>query len=480
MNKMKCSLLVIGGGGSGLTAAARAADRGLADVLVLEKTDTVGGASVLAKEISAVDTRRQNEFGASANLDNYFNEAMTLNGWSGNPRVVRTVLANSGHYMEWLESKGVLCDTNQSDDKYFDTLEGKGQVGRAITDAMAGECERLGVKIMLGTRATELIFDGGGGVSGVKAVGVDEYEIEAGAVVIACGSFSANMDMLKKYLPKYFDDGNSVDFEVLGGEALCRFADGDGIKMLEGSRMLPDYHLEIDMSGPTHSANEATNYAIKLPEMVWVNARGCRYNAEGAGAEAYRLLVEQPGGYCHAIFDSATVDYIIDEHLPSVKRRLSHDLKYRRLAKLKDILAAEVEEGTAFMADSIAELARLIDVDEAVLTAEIEGYNVFCEAGEDVKYYKNPDCLRPVKTAPFYALKGRTSYRCTFGGISVDEHMRVVLKGGGVVGGLYAVGDNAAGWSSEYGRSPDAGLMWAVNTGYVAADEIYAATTSDY
>lgn len=81
------------------------------------------------------------------------------------------MLANSGHYMEWLVSKGVRCDTNQADVKYVDTLKGKGRVDRSIIAAMAEECERLGVKIMLGTRATELTFDSGGGVSGVRALG---------------------------------------------------------------------------------------------------------------------------------------------------------------------------------------------------------------------------------------------------------------------------------------------------------------------
>ena len=124
-----------------------------------------------------------------------------------------------------------------------------------------------------------------------------------------------------------------------------------------------------------------------------------------------------------------------------------------------------------FAADSLEELAKRINVKPETLKATVEEYNAFCEKGHDELFAKNPDYLWPIKVPKFYAVKVRTVFLGTLGGIKINQRTEVIDKKGNVIPGLYAVGFDAGGmWGESYCfRAASGGSSgFAVNSGRIA------------
>ena len=102
----------------------------------------------------------------------------------------------------------------------------------------------------------------------------------------------------------------------------------------------------------------------------------------------------------------------------------------------KELKAAE-ERGTSevFSADSIEELAEKMGVDKQVLKATVEEYNGFCAKGHDDLFAKNRKYLRALKGPKFYAVKARTLFLGTLGGIKINHRTEVLDKKGNVIPG---------------------------------------------
>src|SRR5262249_50333615 len=100
-------IIIVGGGGAGLSAAIMARDAG-ASCMILEADRKLGGATALSAAVmSAADTSVQRAAGVTDTSDAMFRYMMPLSGWEANPRIVRILCDQSGPSLEWLISLGV-------------------------------------------------------------------------------------------------------------------------------------------------------------------------------------------------------------------------------------------------------------------------------------------------------------------------------------------------------------------------------------
>ena len=105
-----------------------------------------------------------------------------------------------------------------------------------------------------------------------------------------------------------------------------------------------------------------------------------------------------------------------------------------------------VEEGMAWKADSLDELADMIDIDKATLLDTIARYNDGVAAGVDEEFGKAPENMVPIATPPFYAIQVFNATFGTIGGLDVDTQMRVLAQdGASPIAGLYAIGLDSMG-----------------------------------
>ncbi|MDQ7906265.1 FAD-binding protein [Phytohabitans sp. ZYX-F-186] len=116
-------------------------------------------------------------------------------------------------------------------------------------------------------------------------------------------------------------------------------------------------------------------------------------------------------------------------------------------------------EGVLFRAGTLQDLAKLIDVDPARLTATVQRFNRFARAGVDGdfgrgnsaydRYYSDPlvhpnPNLGPLEHGPFTAVKVVIGDLGTKGGVLTDADGRALREDGSVIEGLYSAGNNSA------------------------------------
>jgi 3-oxosteroid 1-dehydrogenase len=141
-----------------------------------------------------------------------------------------------------------------------------------------------------------------------------------------------------------------------------------------------------------------------------------------------------------------------------------------------------------YRADSLAELARKIDLDPQALSDTVATTNGYARTGVDLDFGRgrndfdrafggdpavkpNP-CLAAIETPPFYAIRIDLGDLGSKGGLKADPRARVMKPDGGVIDGLYAVGNSAG---APFGDCyPGAGgtLGPATVFAFVAANDI--------
>ena len=97
-------------------------------------------------------------------------------------------------------------------------------------------------------------------------------------------------------------------------------------------------------------------------------------------------------------------------------------------------------------AGSIEELANLMEIDSAALSATIERYNELAKAGHDDDFGKRADRMFPIVDAPFYAYKlTDTVILVNMGGLQTNDKFNVLNTEDEPIDGLYAVGNAQGG-----------------------------------
>jgi tricarballylate dehydrogenase len=281
-----------------------------------------------------------------------------------------------------------------------------------------------------GCIAHELLAESGR-ITGLVAMrhGADEI-ISADAVILACGGFQGNGDMMRKH----FGPGAETMQLLSPG---TRFGTGEGIRMALalGAARAGDWNGMHAEPVDARAKNSAP-VVLVYPYGIVVDRQGRRFVDEGAGFvhETWEWLARDvhfktPGSKAYAILDS-------------------------RLLEIADYQRAIRSEVPAVRADTLAALARLIEVDAETLGATVAVYNAACVG--DPKIFDATRCdglaassvLKPPKSnwaravviPPFcaYPLVGAVAY--TFGGLATDDHARV-LRDDAPIPGLYAAGE---------------------------------------
>lgn len=471
VKKLNTDVVVVGGGNGGMVAAVRSAECG-SKVVLLEKTDSLGGASVMALAITSVNSKEQVAAGTSEQLaEELFTKIMNETRWVPEPDIVRSFVYNTGTFVDWVNNKK----------PGFAKVPPKGRIinwsgGLGFSQLISKYCNKKnGIDVYMETRATKLLNDKKGSVVGVLANGKDtNYEIRAKSVILSAGGFSRDRKLLKKHFPQHFD--NELEFEFEGGPALARYADGDGIKMAREVGSMPDYHMDVLVIPTTHHGSESTRHLSSRPDLMRVNKNGKRFISEAAASAAPARFLAQPDAITYALFDSDTMEYFLNDFSSMAVMSGGSPMPEEKLKawkKAKDRLEEENKAGNTKIAKTLNDIAEYMGADPAILKAEIKRYNTFCDKGRDEDFYKDPKYLRPVRKAPFYALRCNVFWQHTRGGIVINGNTEVISKDGTVIKGLYATGDNTSGWFSEYGYVGSTGFTWSLVSGYLAAESSY-------
>lgn len=465
-------VIVIGSGCSGLAAAVTAAEAG-AKVIVFEKQRSPGGSSNFFIGTFAVESDMQRERYITYSRDEAFKNIMEFSHWRANARLVRAIVNESAATISWLQEKGVefievtinMIDAPQT----YHVVKGE---GAAVVKALVTRAKENGVDIKLATPVKRILKQGNKITGVVVEENEEDVQVNAKAVIIATGGYANNKEWIKKYAG--FDLG--VNLIPLGNVGKT----GDGIRLAwelgaaeEGLNI-----LELYRSGPIgpEFASEARgplDFASIQPDL-WVDPRGERFCDEGItfwDTPVGNASAKFKEGYTYSIFDDEAkqrmLEYGIDR---SMVVQVPPGFKP---ADLDKELKVAVERGSAEVleADSVEELAEKMGMDPAVLKATVDEYNGFCEKRHDELFAKDPKYLRALVGPKFYAIRARTLFLGTMGGIKINHNTEVVDKKDEIIPGLYAIGFDAGGmYGDDYPMRDASGLSsaFAINSGRIA------------
>jgi fumarate reductase flavoprotein subunit len=467
----RVDVVVVGSGATGLAAAVTLAEGG-AKVAVFEKQRSLGGTSNFFQGTFAVESEMQRERYIDYTCDEAFKATMDYSHWRANPRLVRAIINQSGSTIGWLQEQGVVfveATINMPESPLtYHVVKGRGE---AVIKALVDRAKGKGAQIFPGTPVAMLLKQGGR-IAGVVADNDgEEVEVAAKAVIIASGGFANNKEWIKKYT------GFDLDMNLFAVGNTGKT--GDGLRMAWEAGAAEEGVGTIEMFrvapvGPEFAMGCNLEQAAAQPDL-WVTARGERFCDESIGFWDTPVGNAQArykaDGYTFSLFDDSIVERLMQRGLD---KGVGVDFPpgYRLTNLLNEIQAA-VEHGSreVFVADSLADLAAEIGVDPATLTATVEEYNRYAAQGHDELFAKDRRYLRPLLGPRYYAVRGRTVFLGTMGGIKVNERLEVLDKKDNVIPGLYAGGFDAGGmYGDSYPIKSSSGLAssFALNSGRLA------------
>ncbi|MBE6064512.1 flavocytochrome c [Clostridium cochlearium] len=419
-------VVVIGGGGAGLAAAVSANQKG-AKVILVEKMPRLGGNTILSGgAFNAVDPKRQKAQGIEDSIDKHYTQTYEGGDKLGNPELIRTLVENAYPAVEWLEGLGMKFN-----DKVFTVLGGmwprahkpSSPVGTGFIDTYSKYIDKNdGIKVLLDTEATEIIMKDGKAV-GIKAKGLEEnLTIHAkNGVVIAAGGFAGNSKMVDKY-NKTWPSLTKVKSTNHPG------ATGDGIVLAEavGANLVGMENLQLLPMGDPNTGSLSGNIEQGVENRIFVNKSGKRFVDEGARRDVMtKALLEQEDAYMWVVLDH--------KNYPTPETTNNFNETIEEL----------IEQGRAFKADTLEELAKKIKVDPANLVKSVEEFNKAVDSGKDS--FGRTLFDKKIDTAPFYAGPRMPTVHHTMGGIEINKNAEVLGKDGKVIPGLYAAGEVTGG-----------------------------------
>jgi len=461
--EMNADLVVIGAGGGGLTAAVSAYEAGVKNIVVLEKTAKPGGNTTNVGVFFAVNSPTQKRLGIKVTAERAFRDKMAHDHWRQNARLIRDTIEKSGEVLQWLEDKGMKIEQikqfagNDAPQVGHD-MGGMGILGNTILKTLTADCNKKGIKIICETSAKKLLTDKKGLVTGVLAAVKDkEIRITSKGVILASGGFAHNKELMKKYFPY------NVDYQIGSVPQMT----GDGLLMAEEIGAIVDDQLAILMVGGRASSSLNINLDSRY-DIIMVNKNGERYYDESLSLnynpdDSTNTVRRQRGKEFYVLLDSG-----IKKDAENGKEA-SGGMGGGPMDQ-KDIPKSSA--GSEIMANTWEEIAVFIGADPKVLNETIKRYNGFCEKGYDNDFFKDKKYLRPLKTPPYIAVRGRHGCQTTFGGIKINHHTEVLNNQDIPFKGLYAVGDCAGSWAplTYSHRYPGSAGSFAVCSGFIAGE----------
>ena len=334
--------------------------------------------------------------------------------------------------------------------------------------------KKRGIPLLFNSRMTSLIEDGGRVTGVIVQQGGKTLRIGARkGVVLGAGGFEKNQALREQYLPAPTNTQWSAGNPANEGDALLA-----GLSLGAKTRLMKDAWWTTTLCVPDEPTPRLAIMEKSFPGSCVVNRAGERFANESQNYMAFQK----------DLFATHS------DTSPNAPAWQIFDARFRRNFMVGPLMTAAMkpdwqipkswfETGFVAKANSIHDLAEQVGIDAQGLEATIAKMNRYAETGTDEdfhrgesaydRYYADPNikpnpCLASIDEGPFYAMRIEAGDFGTLGGLDTDVHGRVKLEAGGVVEGLFAVGNCSAVILPTY-PGPGATLGPAMTMAYQSA-----------
>lgn len=481
----ECDVCVIGAGGGGLNAAARAQELG-ASVICVEAMASWGGNAQSAGMCGILGGSKMQDKKKFA-FPSYPFSPKALADWAmdeyhyaADPKLIYEIADKGGKCIDWMATCGVewrLGEVPVYVAPKQSTLDHHVLKMKGATDAMYKYAKDKGVEFIFRAPAQAIYRDETGRIVGVL-VKTPEGEISihaTKAVVMTAGGFCNNKALLQKYIPtaamgcassymvagergECFRMGLGVGADVSGFNSSASFDGGVDWEAEGGSwaRFLYDGMTQLSRQ-PWLTIDRAGNRVRYLDSRVKKSGADAIY----ALGDLATIQMCTPGHRSYIIFDSHYEEHLEGFAQEHCRKLITPDLEQIELVPehyrdwhhgVDDAIRADVLKKR----NSLEELERDLGLSEGVLTEAVKKWNECCEKGEDDFLYPMPkEWLHPVKDGPFYGCRIGGNIYGTKAGLLINESMQVIDVNGRVIKGLYAGWHTAGGACGENSYTGD-------------------------
>ena len=397
-------LLVIGAGPAGLSSAIQAKQDGVENVTLIEKMDIISGNGKFDMNFfdmanSEAMKANNNEVTKEEYKENYLEKS-----WDSEERI-DAVTEGAFEVDSWLREQGIELDHNFGEDGSMNHMAKEDEyAGDYIQTKLEATAKELGVEIIPGTKATDLIIEDGKATGAIVEDKENTYNINATSTVIATGGFSNNPDLLAEYIEGAEEIPTSNQMGATGD--FVEIAKNHNIKLddMEKPSIFPKIlDPRRDLTGAFDS------------NFIFVNKNGERFIDETSGGVEYGQEMMQ----------NRPVYYIFDE--------AARDSFYR--------LTSQVDKGYIAEYDNIEDLAEAIGCEADTLKETFNTYNKAVK-GEIDDPFREEAAEDEINTdGKLYSVTVTPAVHMTKGGIVANEKAQVLDNEDNIIEGLYAAGE---------------------------------------
>lgn len=417
--KSKYDVVIIGSGGTGLTAALQARELGL-NVVILEKNEKTGGNTNRASSgMNASESLVQLDEGIIDSNRDFYEETLKGGGLLNDRAMLKYFVNHSAIAISWLMKYGVrltdLTITGGMSRKRAHRPGSMEPVGFYLTSRLTTAVKKAGVDIFTGAKVTKLLQDKAGRVNGVDVETTEgDKTIKAKAVLLATGGFGASKEYIKKYRP------DLIDYKTTNQAG----ATGDGLKLAEnvGAQLMQMNFIQVHPTADTDNPHVyLIGEGLRGEGAILVNKNGDRFVNELSTRKIVSQAItdlHEDGAYL--IFDTG-----VRAHFAAVEF-------YDRIGL--------VEHG-----NSLDDLAKKIGVDAYNLNSTIDIWNKSVASHNDKYFGRTTGMDRQLDRGPYFAIHIHPAIHYTMGGIHINTETQVLDTNGNVIKGLYAAGEVSGG-----------------------------------
>ncbi len=434
----EAGIIIVGAGGAGLAAAARASELYKGKIVVLEKQSKIGGNTLISGGyLGVVDPKRQGPLMIFDNEEKHFHDIYSKGEKQGDPDLIRTLVRHSPRMLEWIEAQGVQFQNTVIE--IYGSHYPRCHVpslpnGLGYINTLSEKAMENGTEIRKNCKVTTLIRDKNGRVSGVQYTDSSNklFSLYAKkAVILTAGGFGANTKLVAMYDSRLANLTHNCGPGSTGEVLLAAEKIGCELIQMENIQCLPGVH-------PTGKIR--VRFHNDVSRFILVNSEGNRFTDEGESRNLLKeAVLNQPGKMCFSVIDNDGFN--------------SYDLLMRRDA------IRGIESGDAFKGDTLEELAFKMKVPAKNLKKAVQTYNETINKGIN----------NPIIKPPFWSARTSMSIHYTMGGLRINSKAQCLDRTGNVISGLFAAGECTGGIHGK-NRIGGNGICDALTYGMIAAE----------
>jgi len=418
-------IVIVGGGGAGLSAAISASNLG-AKVVLLEKMAAVGGNTLVSMggiNIPGSDAQKSKEIEDNPEL--YYKDALTGGDGENNKELFKILSENALDTYNWLKEE-IKVEFKKDELIHFGghtvprAAIFKGKYAVELISKLRKKAENLGVEIRTGVDAKEIITRNKE-VIGIKAM-TDGKTVEffgSRGVIFATGGFSGNIEMRKKYNPQLDERYKTTNQSGITGDGhlMCEKLGVDFVHM--------SYIQTFPIANPLTGALSHVG-GSRFDGAILVNRSGERFVEELERRDVVsQAILSQTDGVGYLVWGQE-IEVIANR---TVENKLEvESLKRENL----------------FVEGTIEECSKKLGINLVTLKNTIDTYNSYVEKGKDEKFNRRGSLIK-IENGPFYIQTVAPAVHHTMGGIKINSDNEVLDIEGNVIKGLYAAGEIVGG-----------------------------------